>query len=212
MRTSGDSQWDGPGNLLDAASVAADHASEGRGVMVVFAGKVFAGQTAVKFHATAPDAFTAPHTGPIGRVEQGRVAYKMGHAAVSQPGHMGAAPSRLQPPRLSAQVALIPVVLGDDGRLLDLVRPTHDGVVIMAFGSGNVPPGAVPAIGRWIDEGKPVVVASRCPTGLVTPLYAFDGGGSRLVAMGAIPAGPRSPSQARMELTIALSAGVAYGS
>ena len=57
-----------------------------------------------------------------------------------------------------------------------------------------------------------MVLASRCPTGEVTPLYAFEGGGSRLVAMGAIPAGPRTPSQARMELMIALSAGVPYGS
>jgi hypothetical protein len=30
--------------------------------------------------------------------------------------------------------------------------------------------------------------------------------------MGAIPAGARTPSQARMELAIALSAGVPYGS
>jgi L-asparaginase/Glu-tRNA(Gln) amidotransferase subunit D len=43
-------------------------------------------------------------------------------------------------------------------------------------------------------------------------VYAFEGGGSRLVAMGAIPAGPRTPSQARMELMIALSSGAAYGS
>ena len=68
------------------------------------------------------------------------------------------------------------------------------------------------SIGRWIDEKKPVVIATRCPTGVVTPLYALEGGGSRLAAMGTIPAGPRSPSQARMELMIALSAGVAYGS
>ena len=96
--------------------------------------------------------------------------------------------------------------------MLDLARPTHDGVVVEAFGSGNVPPGAVPAIGRWIQEGKPIVLASRTPLGVVTPLYAFEGGGSRLVAMGAIPAGPRTPSQARMELMLALSSGVPYGS
>jgi L-asparaginase len=83
--------------------------------------------------------------------------------------------------------------------------------VIVAFGSGNVPPGAVPAIGRWLDAGKPVVLASRCPYGEVTPVYAFEGGGARTVAMGAIPAGPRTPAQARMELAIALSAGVPYG-
>jgi L-asparaginase len=104
------------------------------------------------------------------------------------------------------------MVIGDDGAMLDLARPGHDGVVIEAFGSGNVPPGAVPAIGRWLEEGKPVVLASRCWWGQVTPTYAFDGGGARTTAMGAIPAGPRTPSQARMELTIALSAGVPYGS
>ncbi len=107
---------------------------------------------------------------------------------------------------------MIPVVVGDTGELLDLARPTHDGLVLEAFGSGNVPPGAVPAIRRWIDEGKPVVLASRCPLGEVTPVYAFEGGGSRLIAMGAIPAGPRTPSQARMELMISISAGRAYGS
>jgi L-asparaginase len=103
------------------------------------------------------------------------------------------------------------MVVGDDGKMLDLARPSHDGVVVAAFGSGNVPPGAVPAIARWIEEGKPVVLGTRCPTGVVSPLYAFDGGGARLVALGAIPAGPRSLSQARMELMIAASAGTPYG-
>ncbi|HUF35666.1 MAG TPA: hypothetical protein VMN37_06930, partial [Gemmatimonadales bacterium] len=112
---------------------------------------------------------------------------------------------------LGARVALVAPTVGDDGRLLDLARPTHDGVVVEAFGSGNVPPGLVPAIGRWLHEGKPVVLASRCPLGEVTPSYAFEGGGARLVAMGVTPAGPRTPSQARMELVIALSAGTTYG-
>jgi L-asparaginase len=113
---------------------------------------------------------------------------------------------------LSARIALVAMVVGDDGRMLDLARPDHDGLVVVAFGSGNVPPGAVPAIGRWVAEGKPVVLASRCPKGVVSPIYAFDGGGARLVSMGVIPAGPRAVSQARMELMISVSAGTAYGS
>jgi L-asparaginase len=56
------------------------------------------------------------------------------------------------------------------------------------------------------------VLASRCLGGQVTPRYAFDGGGARTVAMGAVPAGPRTASQARMELLLSVSAGVAYGS
>jgi L-asparaginase len=108
-------------------------------------------------------------------------------------------------------VALVSLVVGDDGTLLDLARPEFDGVVVEAFGSGNMPPGAVPAVRRWLEDGKPVVLASRCARGEVTPVYAFEGGGARTIAMGAIPAGPRTPSQARMELVLALSAGVAYG-
>jgi L-asparaginase len=205
MRTSSDQGWDGPANLLSAAAVAADPDSAGRGVMVVFNGKVFAGQTAVKVHATDLDAFDAPHSTTIARVVSGVVSY---HAASRKQSIDSAASLE----NLSARIALIPAVVGDTGELLDLARPSHDGLVLEAFGSGNVPPGAVPAIRRWIEEGKPVVLASRCPLGEVTPVYAFEGGGSRLIAMGAIPAGPRTPSQARMELMISISAGRAYGS
>jgi len=203
MRTSSDEGWDGPRNLLDAARVAASPESAGRGAMVVFHGEIFAGETAVKTHATGLAAFSAPHGGPLGRVVEGRVVYGL------PPG------PRLAPLRpsagLTARVALVPVVVGDDGTMLDLARPEHDGVVVEAFGSGNMPPGAVPAVRRWLEDGKPVVLASRCLYGEVTPLYAFDGGGARTVALGAIPAGPRTPSQARLELVLALSAGVAYG-
>jgi L-asparaginase len=204
MRTSSDEAWDGPRNLLDAASVAADQESSGQGVMVVFSGKVLAGRYAVKVHATDPDAFASPHSVPIGRVEDGSVEYHKRQPPAGQ--------ATLPSNGLSARVAVISMVVGDDGSILDLARPTHDGVVVIGFGSGNVPPGAVRAIGRWIEEGKPVVLATRCLWGVVTPLYAFEGGGSQLVAMGAIPAGPRTPSQARMELMISLSAGLPYGS
>jgi L-asparaginase len=209
MRTSGDEGWDGPRNLRDAALVAADPQSRGRGVMVVFHGKVFAGRNAIKVHATDVDAFGAPYGQPLGQIVNGAVAYR--DPPAPGPARNGSL-SRRPPRDLAARVALVPMVVGDTGEMLDLARPGHAGVVVVAFGSGNVPPGAVPAIRRWIDERKPVVLASRCPLGVVTPSYAFDGGGSQLVRMGAIPAGPRTPSQARMELMLALSAGVSYGS
>ena len=202
MRTSSDEAWDGPRNLVDAATVAASASSAERGTMVAFHGTVFTGTTVAKVHATDIDAFAAPHAGPVGRVAEGQVTYLQPPLARSRP---------VEPAALTARVAQVAMVVGDDGTLLDLARPAHEGVVVIAFGSGNVPPGAVPAIARWLDAGKPVVLATRCPFGEVTPLYAFDGGGARTVAMGAIPAGPRTPSQARMELAITLSAGVPYG-
>lgn len=204
MRTSSDAGWDGPRNLTDAVRVAADEDSRGRGTMVVFAGQVLAGETASKVEATALDAFEAPHGGPLGVVANGLVEY-------FDESDAPLVPSVREPRDLSAKVALIPMIVGDLGEMLDLARKSFDGVVLEAFGSGNVPPGAVGAIKRWIQEGKPVILASRCARGEVTPVYAFPGGGATLVREGAIPAGRRTPSQARMELTIALSAGVAYG-
>ena len=202
MHTSSDFYWDGPRNLTDAARVAADPGSKGRGAMIVFNGKIFAGHQAAKMEATALDAFGAPHGYPIGRVTDEGVEWS--YSAPELPG-------RIQPPGLTARVALVPMVVGDQGAMLDLARPAHDGVVLEAFGSGNLPPGAVPAIRRWIEEKKPVVLASRCARGAVLPVYAFEGGGAGLVKDGAIPAGPRTPAQARLELALALSAGVPFG-
>lgn len=202
MRTSSDEGWDGPRNLVDAARVAAAPASRGRGAMVVFAGRVYDGRQAVKTHATAIDAFEAPHGAPLGEVDAAGVRFAAPPAV---------RPGPLRPARLAARVATVAMVTGDDGALLDAARAGHDGVVVVAMGSGNVPPGAVPAIHRWLAERKPVVLASRCPRGEVAPLYAFRGGGAGLVRDGVIPAGPRTPSQARMELMVCLSAGARYG-
>lgn len=206
MRTSSDEGWDGPRNLTDAVRVAASPASRGRGTMVVFAGKVLAGSQASKVEATALEAFDAPHGSALGMVSGGVVEFDSDRA-----GHALAEPLRQQFSGLSARVAQIPVIVGDMGELIDVARKSYDGLVIEAYGSGNVPPGAVAAIRKWIAEGKPVVLSSRCARGEVTPVYAFPGGGATLVRDGAIPAGARTPSQARMELAICISAGVGYG-
>jgi L-asparaginase len=209
MRTSSDAAWDGPRNLRDAAAVAANLASAGRGAMVVFAGQIFAGHQAVKTDTVRLDAFSAPHGAPLGAVADGRVTYDLPAGPLVR---RSASPPGCLPARdLSPRVAVVPMVIGDRGELVDAARAGHDGLVIVAFGSGNLPPGAIPAIRRWLDERKPVVLASRCATGEVTPVYAFEGGGAGLVAMGVIPAGPRTPSQARMELALSLSASVPYG-
>jgi L-asparaginase len=174
--------------------------------MVVFAGRIFDGRSVMKVEATALEAFEAPFTGPVGEVRNGTVRFGDGRVGERPP-----ARSVTFPKGIDARVALIPMVIGDQGELLDLARPTHDGVVVAAFGSGNLPPGALPAIRRWIAEKKPVVLGTRCPRGEVTPAYAFPGGGATVVGAGAIPAGPRTLAQARLELAISLSVGVPYG-
>lgn len=211
MRTSDAPDWDGTRNLLDAVRVAADARAAGKGVLVVFAGKVLRGLEAVKLDAMALDAFAAPHGAPLGEVRNELVIWSRGGDGVpSWTAPMALRPRPLAPFRLTARVALLPMAIGDDGTVAELLRPHFDGLVVESYGSGNTPPGALPALGRWLEEGKPVVLASRCPFGVVTPSYGFEGGGARTVAMGLTPAGPRSAWQARLELVIARSAGVPY--
>src|SRR6476469_6225650 len=101
MRTSSDPDWDGPANLLDAARVAASLDSAGRGVLVAFHHKVFAGRTAVKVHTTDLDAFASPHAAPIGLVTAGGVEY---HQVV---GYSSGDRHQLKIDELQAQVVLI---------------------------------------------------------------------------------------------------------
>ncbi len=201
MRTADHPAWDGAANLRAAIRVAADASSAGRGTVVVFDGVILDGLEAIKLHANATAAFAAPRGGPLGRLDTDGVHYE---APAQHRRVIGI-------PHLAGRVLEIPMVMGDDGALLDAARTLADGVILTAFGSGNIPPGAVPAVRRLVQDGKPVVLASRCPYGQVEPSYAFEGGGAELVRLGVIAAGPRSPSQARMELLIALSAGVRYG-
>jgi L-asparaginase len=203
MRTSEEEEWDGRRNLVDSARVAGAPDSRGRGAMVVLHGTVLSGLEAVKTDAGEVDTFRAPRGAPLGTVAGGAVRYSAG----GRP----AAPLPTWPAALSARIAMVPVVVGDTGALADAARGTHDGLVLVAFGRGNMPPAMAVAAQRWLDAGKPVVLATRCVTGEVLPIYAFEGGGARLLQAGAIAAGPRAPSQAWMELVVSHSAGLPFG-
>ena len=202
MRTSSDPNWDGPRNLRDAVAVASHPGARGRGAMVVFAGGIVDGRDVTKLDAFATDAFGSPHAPLLGAVASGVPRF-----------FRAADPDRplLPATDLARRVAVVTLILGDDGGLVDCARERFDGLVIEGFGRGNVPPGAVPSIRRWLDAGKPVVLASRCPYGEVGGEYAFEGGGGQLLRLGVVPAGRYPTSLARLELALCLSAGMRYG-
>jgi L-asparaginase len=199
MRTSSDLGWDGPANLSAAARVAADPESRGIGSVVVMSDRIFAGLDVTKVHTHALDAFESPGLGPLGVVDDGRVIFRR---AVPE------LPPILAPDAPAEPVDIVYAYASADGRLLDASRASARGVVVGAMGRGNVPPLMFEAIGRWIDEEKPVVIASRALRGRVGHTYGYVGGGRRLFERGAIFAGSRRPQQARIDLMLALGAGV----
>jgi L-asparaginase len=198
MRTASDLGWDGPANLLDAVRVAASEDSRGYGAMVVMGGRIFTGLDVTKAHTHMLDAFESPGLGPLGVVDDGTVIFRRAVAAPSP---------LLEPERLGEPVDIVMAWAGGDARLLVASRREALGVVVAAMGRGNVPPAMVGGIERWIDEGKPVVVASRAGRGRVGQTYGYPGGGRRLAALGAIFAGARRPQQARIDLMLGLGEG-----
>lgn len=200
MRTASELGWDGPSNLIDAVRVAASEESLGYGVMVTISGRVFAGLDVTKAHTHLLDAFESPGLGPIGVIDDGNVIFRRA---------LPPAPPLLAPPSPALPIDIVAAYPGADARLLDAARIDALGIVIAAMGRGNVPPAMVPGIERWLRAGKPVIVASRALRGRVGRTYGYPGGGRRLHDLGAVFAGSRRPQQARIELSLALGAGVA---
>jgi len=199
MRTSSDLGWDGPANLGGAVRVAASEDARGAGVLVVMADRVFAGLDVTKTHTHKLESFDSPGLGPLGVVDDGQVIFRR---ALPAPANV------LTPPRLAEPVDIIFTYSGADSYLLDASSQRALGVVIAAMGRGNVPPAMVDGIDRFVAEGKPVVITSRALRGRVGCTYGYPGGGRRLAERGAIFAGARRPQQARIDVMLALGAGM----
>ena len=204
MRTMSDASWDGPANLLAAARVAASPASRGRGTMVVMNDQVLAAAEATKMHTEAAGSFTAPEFGPVGIVDSGRVVYRRERPV--RPAWMADdAEPGLRITGLDTRVDVIQAATGMDDTFIraSLARGAR-GLVIVAFGRGNVPPAIMPAIRDAVASGVLVAVVSRCPTGRVSARYGYEGGGLDLRRAGAVLAGDLSGAKARLALMTVL--------
>jgi L-asparaginase len=195
MRNSSELSWDGPANLMAAVEVAASAEARGRGTMVVMDEEIVQGGEVVKTHTEAAGTFRSPNWGPLGITDKGRVLFYRESRRRAP----------LQPHSPATAVDLVKVVAGMDARLVEASLDTGArGIVLEALGRGNVPPAMVPGLRRWVEAGRPVVIASRSSRGRVLDTYAYPGGGHELREMGAIFADHMTGQQARIELMLAL--------
>ena len=199
MRTASDLGWDGPANLGVAVRVAASEETAGFGVLVAMCDRIFSALDVTKAHTHAVDAFESPGLGPLGVVDDGQVVFRRALPELQPP---------LDPPALGGPVDIVYAWAGSDSRLLDASRRDAGGVIVAGMGRGNVPPAMIDGIDRWHEEGKPVIIASRVQRGRVGRTYGYPGGARRLHERGAILAGNRRPQQARIDLMLALGAGM----
>jgi L-asparaginase len=192
---------DGPRNLAHALAVAVDVGARGRGVLVVFGGKIFPAAAVQKIHTSAREAFGSTNQAAIGLVDDAGPRF---HSA---PRPRSAPLLRLHGRDLArTRVDIVALYPGADEAALEAaVRAGARGVVLQGTGSGNSPAAFTAAVARLCGQGIVVALSTRVPNGLVEPLYGGSGGGHELAAAGAVPTGALRPSQARILLLALLS-------
>lgn len=185
---------DGPRNLADAIVVAAHTEVSGLGALVVFDGSVFPARGLRKSQTVAATAFESPAKGILGSVMHGDVILT------------GCRSSRhcLQLSEFDAGHARVDIVAcypgADATALYAFANAGADGIVLEATGSGNANPDICDAVKDLTGRGIVVALSTRVAHGPIVSIYG-DGGGSDLVAAGAVPAGLLRPSQARIALS-----------
>ena len=199
MRSSNELGSDGVYNYLSALRVASDDKAADKGVLVVMNDEIHAAKYVTKTHTTNVSTFQTPTHGPLGLIMKQEILYfKTAEPRV-----------RFDLDKIQGLVPIIPVYAGMTEELLDLLPVDQlDGLIIQAFGAGNVPKETAQKLNDLIQEGLPIALVSRCFNGIAEPVYAYEGGGVCLQNAGVFFVKELNAQKARLKLLIAINAGL----
>jgi L-asparaginase len=183
-------------NLLDAIRIAACPQAAGRGVLTVLNNEIQSAREVTKTNTLRVETFHSPHVGLLGYADSdGQVVFYR-HVVRK---HTTATPFDVAGLQTLPRVDIVYAYGGADGLLIDAVREHGSaGVVLAGFGSGTFPPAFLESGVRAVNDGLPVVLASRSSSGrtVMTPKKA---------EAGFIVADDLLPQKARVLLMLALT-------
>ncbi|WP_407798290.1 asparaginase [Staphylococcus aureus] len=196
MRSSNEIGSDGLYNYISAIRVASDEKARHKGVMVVFNDEIHTARNVTKTHTSNTNTFQSPNHGPLGVLTKDRVQFH----------HMPYRQQALENVNDKLNLPLVKAYMGMPGDIFSFYsREGIDGMVIEALGQGNIPPSALEGIQQLVSLNIPIVLVSRSFNGIVSPTYAYDGGGYQLAQQGFIFSNGLNGPKARLKLLVALS-------
>ena len=199
MRSSNELGSDGVYNYLSALRVASDDRAADKGVLVVMNDEIHAAKYVTKTHTTNVSTFQTPTHGPLGLIMKHEILYfKTAEPRV-----------RFDLDHIQGLVPIISAYAGMTDELIDMLDLEQlDGLIIQAFGAGNIPKETAQKLENLLQKGIPVALVSRCFNGIAEPVYAYQGGGVQLQKSGVFFVKELNAQKARLKLLIALNAGL----
>ena len=199
MRSSNELGSDGVYNYLSALRVASDDRATDKGVLVVMNDEIHAAKYVTKTHTTNVSTFQTPTHGPLGLIMKHEILYfKTAEPRV-----------RFDLDHIQGLVPIISAYAGMTDELIDMLDLEQlDGLIIQAFGAGNIPKETAQKLETLLQKGIPVALVSRCFNGIAEPVYAYQGGGVQLQKSGVFFVKELNAQKARLKLLIALNAGL----
>ena len=152
-------------NLLDAVRTAASPDATGLGVLTVLNNEIQCGRDVAKANTFRVETFRPNELGFLGYADSdGKVVFY--RAPLRR--HTVDTPFMVDDMTGLPRVDIVYAYAGADGLLVDAVRNNRsDGLVLAGFGGGTFPPAVVEAAVKLVDDGIPVVLATRSTAGRV---------------------------------------------
>jgi len=152
-------------NLLDAVRTAACPDSAGLGVLTVLNNEIQCGRDVTKASTFRVETFRPNELGFLGYADSdGKVIFY--RAPLRR--HTSNTPFMVDSMTDLPRVDIVYSYAGADGLLVDAVRSNgSDGLVLAGFGGGTFPPAVIDAAVKVVDNGIPVVLATRSTAGRV---------------------------------------------
>ena len=183
-------------NLMDAVRVAACPDSSGKGVLSVLNGEIHSARDVAKSNTFRVETFRPNELGFLGYADSdGDVVFYRTPTRK----HTTATPFDVAGLNSLPRVDIVYAYGGADGLLIDAVRQNgSDGLALVSFGSGLPTPALQEAGAQAVQDGIPVVLASRATAGRIVMDW-------RIEKLGFIVSGNLLPQKSRVLLMLALT-------
>ena len=196
MRSATSMSADGPLNLYNAVSVAADKSSAGNGVLVVLNDEIHAAREVTKTNTSSVDTFKSRNTGQIGRVYYGKVFY----TAKNLKKHTKNSVFDVSKLDTLPRVDIVYSHANDYGDIVEhLVKMGSKGIVHAGTGNGSIHNDVMVTLKAAQDSGVRVVRSSIVGSGFIDPSKKMDYDGKFILGS------DLNPQKARILLMLGLT-------